>query len=149
MPGAAFLDDWGVACSARANVLIVGPTGTTAAVVRESRAALSEPVISSLCTDALVLPSADLAGTLVLHDVGRLALVDQLRLTMFLETTHAQVISTSPEPLLPLVQAGLFLELLYYRLNTICLEASAVANGAEAQLGERVRTPAGTGHSLV
>ena len=128
MPGLGVLDDWDVACRARANVLIIGPTDTTTAVVCESRVALSEPVISALCTDALVLPSAGLAGTLVLHDVGRLALVDQLRLAMWLETTHAQVISTSAEPLLPLVQTGLFLEMLYYRLNTICLDAHVISS---------------------
>ena len=36
-----------------------------------------------------------------------------------------QVVSTTPATLLPHVQAGAFIEQLYYRLNTVCVDMSA------------------------
>jgi len=35
---------------------------------------------------------------------------------------QTQVVSTTPQPLLPLVQSGTFLARLYYRLNTVCVD---------------------------
>jgi DNA-binding NtrC family response regulator len=35
------------------------------------------------------------------------------------------VISTTSGPLLPLVQSGGFIETLFYRLNTVCLDVTA------------------------
>jgi hypothetical protein len=114
-----------MACEARLNVLVIGANDATAALVDDSRQDLSEPVITVRCTDRFALPLADWVGTLVLLEVGRLTPIDQHHLAAWLDRARPQVISTSPASILPLVQAGLFLESLYYRLNTVCLDVTA------------------------
>ena len=128
LAGLAFVADWNMACRARLNVLLVnGANDTAVALVDDSRQALSAPVITVRCTDRFALRLADWVGTLVLLDVGRLTPIDQHHLTAWLDRKRPQVISTSPASILPLVQAGHFLESLYYRLNTIYLDASGLA----------------------
>jgi transcriptional regulator of acetoin/glycerol metabolism len=34
-------------------------------------------------------------------------------------------VSTTPAPLLPRVESGKFIDTLYYRLNTVCVDATA------------------------
>jgi DNA-binding NtrC family response regulator len=34
------------------------------------------------------------------------------------------VVSTSPAPLIPRVHSGLFIDTLYYRLNTVCVDVT-------------------------
>jgi len=64
---------------------------------------------------------------MILHDVGALTLEEQRRLLdWLLETTgRTRVVSTTSGPLLPLVEVGLFLDTLYYRLNTVYLDVAA------------------------
>jgi transcriptional regulator of acetoin/glycerol metabolism len=59
--------------------------------------------------------------------VGALSHDDQLHLLDWLEhaVARTQVISTTSGPLLPLVQTGGFIETLFYRLNTVCLDVTA------------------------
>jgi transcriptional regulator of acetoin/glycerol metabolism len=66
-------------------------------------------------------------GTLVLKEVGRLDREDQLRLALWLDLAagRMQVISTTSESLITLVERRAFLDLLYYRLNVIRLEIGA------------------------
>ena len=63
----------------------------------------------------------------MLHDVGTLPLDEQLRLLDWLERAEGrtQVVSTSTTPLLPRVQAGAFIDTLYYRLNTVCVDVTS------------------------
>ena len=58
-----------------------------------------------------MLPQPAQTGTLLLHNVGALSLHDQRYLIEWLERAagRTQVVSTTPVPLLPLVQAGTFL----------------------------------------
>ena len=62
----------------------------------------------------------------MLHDVGALTTDDQLRLLDWLERAEGrtQVVSTSSAPLLPRVHAGSFIDTLYYRLNTVCVDVT-------------------------
>jgi sigma-54-interacting transcriptional regulator len=64
-------------------------------------------------------------GTLLLWDVARLTLAQQIELQDWI--THrprrAQVVSVTSRPLLPLVERGEFLEGLFYRLNVVSLAA--------------------------
>ena len=73
---------------------------------------------------------------MILHDVGAMNHEDQLRLLAWSE--HAagktQIVSTAPTPLMPLVQAGLFNDTLYYRLNTVFVDATAPAR---PEVGDR------------
>jgi transcriptional regulator of acetoin/glycerol metabolism len=88
---------------------------------------LDEPIARWRAGQRLILPSVAGTGTMILQDVGALARDDQRRLLDWLERTsgRTQVVSTSRGPLLPRVLSGAFLELLYYRLNTVCVDTTA------------------------
>jgi transcriptional regulator of acetoin/glycerol metabolism len=62
----------------------------------------------------------------VLHEVGALGILDQIRLLEWSAgaRSNPQVISTTPAPLLPRVRAGAFIDTLYYRLNTVYMEVT-------------------------
>ena len=74
----------------------------------------------------LVLPPVARLSTLILHDVGALAFDDQRRLTDWLERAagRTQVVSTTRSSLFPRVEAGTFVDTLYYRLITINVDFS-------------------------
>ena len=80
--------------------------------------------------EQLVLPSAADTGTLILHEVGALTHDDQVRLLAWLDQSEGRtrVVSTATASLFARVEAGLFFERLYYRLNTVSLN---VAPGSE------------------
>ena len=60
----------------------------------------------------------------MLRNVGRLSLAEQSALVDWFnrDSYQTQVISTSPNPIYPLIDRGRFSEALYYRLNTVYLE---------------------------
>lgn len=129
-------DDWRPARAAhedlrrmgmpRVNVLLVGMGGRTRNVVGMLLRDRDEPIASWSPGERFLLPSVARGGTVVLHEVGALSVDDQLQLLNWLEhaVARTQVISTTSGPLLPLVQAGSFIETLLYRLNTICLDVT-------------------------
>ena len=120
------LDAWQLARTANTNLLLTGPENITSTLVDALFPFLREPVIALRPGEPLVLaPTAEI-GTLILHDVWRLALADQFRLLNWQDraTRRTQVISTTSTPLLPVVNAGGFLGELYYRLNTVSLEVT-------------------------
>jgi DNA-binding NtrC family response regulator len=88
---------------------------------------LREPITHWSPGERLMLPLAERAGTLVLHDVGRLTPEDQLYVLDLLERDggDVRVVSTSPTSLMMRVQTGAFLDTLYYRLNTVCVNVTA------------------------
>jgi DNA-binding NtrC family response regulator len=92
-------------------------------------AELARPIVIWRPGERLMLPQAAQTGTLLLHNVGSLSLLDQRYLIEWLERAagQTQVVSTTPMPLLPLVHAGTFLARLYYRLNTVCVDMNVTA----------------------
>ena len=64
---------------------------------------------------------------MVLNDVGALGLQDQIQLLEWLGSAsgRTQVVSTTPAPLLPRVESGKFIDTLYYRLNTVLVDATS------------------------
>jgi sigma-54-interacting transcriptional regulator len=118
-------EDCRLARSAGVNLLLVIPEGT-GGFADLLMAELAGPVVAWRAGERLMLPQAGQTGTLLLHDVGALSLNDQRYLLEWLERAagRTQVVSTTPVPLLPLVQAGTFLARLYYRLNTVCVDLS-------------------------
>jgi hypothetical protein len=74
----------------------------------------------------LVLPPVARLSTLILHDVGALSFDDQRRLTDWLERAagRTQVVSTARTSLFPRVEAGTFVDTLYYRLITLNVDFS-------------------------
>jgi DNA-binding NtrC family response regulator len=97
-------------------VLLIGEAVTTRALVT---------TVGSGATSEF--PSVNPGGTLVLLNVNRMDAADQQRLNTWLEDWRSKprVISTSQVSLVPMMRAGLFLESLYYRLNTLCLTAES------------------------
>ena len=121
-------EDCRLARAAGVNLLIVVPEGTNG-FAELLMADLATPVVAWRPGERLMLPQAAQTGTLLLHNVGALSLHDQRYLVEWLERAagRTQVVSTTPVPLLPLVQAGTFLARLYYRLNTVCVDMNVTA----------------------
>lgn len=121
-------EDCRLARAAGVNLLIVIPHGTNG-FAELLMAELARPVVAWRPGERLMLPQAAQTGTLLLHNVGALSLHDQRYLIEWLERAagQTQVVSTTPKPLLPLVQAGTFLARLYYRLNTVCVDMNVTA----------------------
>jgi hypothetical protein len=74
----------------------------------------------------LSLPK-ELTGTLLLKDVAALSVEQQLDVYDWMSERQPalQVVSVTTAPLAPLVDAGLFLQALFYRLNIIQVNATA------------------------
>ena len=114
--------DWRVARTTRLNVLLVGSEGLVETIVDALRPDFCQPIEVWRPTSRLVLPSIGGTGTLILHDVGAMPCDDQRRLCDWLEVTagRTRVVSTTRQPLFPLLEAGTFVETLYYRINVLC-----------------------------
>jgi hypothetical protein len=87
---------------------------------------MATPVATWRTGEPLVLPPVARARTLILQDVGALTRADQHRLLDWLDRAagRTQVVSTTPASLWPRVQAGAFIDRLYYRLNTVCMDVT-------------------------
>lgn len=112
----------------RINLLLIAPDDVVHHVLQSLMLDLWEPVARWSPGGPLTLPSPAAGGTIVLHDVDALSLVDQRRLVDWLELSkgRTQVVSTTANPLLPLVNAGEFNATLFYRLNTICVDVTSL-----------------------
>ena len=119
----------------RVNLLLIGIDGGVWSVLRTLLPDLHEPIATWSAGHRLVLPPVSRTGTLILHEVGALSLDDQRRLLEWSERAAGlvQIISTTSTPLLPLVHAGTFVEILYYRLNTVSVDVT--------EIGERTVGP--------
>ena len=64
---------------------------------------------------------------MIIENAAALTLDDQRWLFDWLTVTprDAQIVSTTATSLLSMVETGAFLEALYYRLNTICIDLTA------------------------
>ena len=118
--------EWVSLCAGRHNVLLEGSDESTQSVVLFLAPYLCRPVVWKPPLATVALPSGS-CGALVLQNVGALSRPEQAELRRWLEnsTDRKQVVSTSVEPLFPLVERGLFDEALYYRLNVMLLRLDA------------------------
>jgi hypothetical protein len=112
------------------NLLLIGEDSETSVVLETILSKLRDPITVWLPGSQLVLPPIAQTGTLILREVGALELGDQYRLNEWIErvqgrTWRTQIVSTSEASLLPRVHAGVFLDTLYYRLNTVYIDISA------------------------
>lgn len=107
----------------RVNLLLIGPDSAIDNVLGTVTADARQPVVSWQPGKPFVLPNPH-PGTVIVRGVDTLVQDDQRRLLEWLERAAGvtQVISTSSAPLLPSVEAGAFMQTLYYRLNTIYLD---------------------------
>jgi|SRR5688500_6195331 len=113
--------DWDLVSSVETSVLLIGERGATGASVNAMRPHLVAPLVHIDCRDGLDLSSVPSRGTVILLDVDELALEDQQRLNAWLTRAdpRPRVISTSRVSLVPMIDAGTFIESLYYRLNIL------------------------------
>ena len=108
----------------RPNLLVDCNERTATDVVDRLRHFCQVPFHQCRLPGTLNLPSAE-CHTLVLHDVGRMTLTQQLALFDWLQYAgrNIQVVSITDQPLVEMVRDGYFLEGLFYRLNTISITA--------------------------
>jgi len=116
------------------NVLLAGRDEAVRLVVRTILGQVSKPVRIWSPGEDFVLPPIG-PGTLVIHEVGALALREQIQLLEWSGSPHrnTQVISTTSAALIPRVSAGSFIDMLYYRLNTVYLDVTELED-SEAEL---------------
>jgi Sigma-54 interaction domain len=108
----------------RPNLLMEGPEAQVRAAVAALRPLLPLPV-TAWCGGRL--PDKH-RGTLIVQEVHHLDATQQRQLMMWLDDAvgTVQVIATTSEPLFPLVERGVFLDVLYYRLNILRVEVPCV-----------------------
>lgn len=113
--------DWAILTTAHPSVLLIGPDAATRTIVSELRPCLRSPV-SWRAHDAGPGP-LPITGTLIIRDIGALNLHQQQQLFDWVEVQgrDVQVVAVSARPVFPLVEAGVFLAALYYRLNIVYL----------------------------
>jgi transcriptional regulator of acetoin/glycerol metabolism len=111
----------------RVNMLVAGEDGTVGRLLETLRGHFEQPVASWSPGQSLVLPPVERTGTMLIRQVGALALQDQITLLEWLAAAagRTQVVSTTSTPLLPQVRAGAFIDTLYYRLNTVYVDVTA------------------------
>ena len=107
-----------------ANLLVRGEKSAATATVVALSADFPRPTTAWMAGTDAGLPAIE-CGTLVVHDVGNLDLSRQRALLAWLEerASRVRVITTTSRDLFSMVSAGLFLDQLYYRLNTIVVDA--------------------------
>ena len=110
----------------RVNMLFTGTEGVIENMMDALLPDLREPIGRWCPGEQLLLPPPSLIGTMIFHEIGKMPYLDQHRLNEWLETAagKTQVISTTTEPLFSRVEAGLFVDALYYRLNIICMDVT-------------------------
>jgi len=104
------------------NILLVGPTAFTDACLKLIAPLVRVPIARWMPHEKRAIPT----GTFATLFVGGLDGADahqQRQLCHRLDTypDRVQVVSTAVTPLFPLIQAGAFLDALYYRLNHVCV----------------------------
>ena len=117
-------EEWRVARGGTASLLLVGPDAVVEAILDALRPHFRQPIEVWSPGSGLVL-SPDLnTRTLILRDVAAMPRDDQHRLCDWLDVAggRTRVVSTTREPLFPLLEAGTFVQTLYYRLNVLCVQ---------------------------
>ena len=114
-------DDLPLVLNTRANVLLIGHPDETLEVVKALIPCLSPPIARS-AAGGFAVPAVR-GGTLILNDLEELSRADQQRLQRWLVESNGtmRVISTASAPLFDLVRQKAFPDILYYRLNTVCV----------------------------
>jgi Sigma-54 interaction domain len=128
-------EDWRLATAAHSELLHLGKPRLNLHLIGNDRVIwnvleallpeMGQPVLSWSPGRRLDLPPTP-GGTLILHEIGAMPAEYQLRLLDWLEGAWGttQVVSTSTAPLLTRIQTGAFVDMLYYRLNTVCVDVT-------------------------
>ena len=111
----------------RTNLLLEGTEGVISNLIGLLQRHLDAPITKWSPGQRLVLPRTGHGGTLILHEAGALSFDDQRRLLDWLELSDGEIriVSTTSVGLMPHVQSGTFIETLFYRLNTVRVDATS------------------------
>lgn len=116
------LDDLEMVRLKRINLLVVGDQHATTAALDKLRLESHDGIVVWRPGQPLDLPPPG-KTTLVLHDVDQLTVAAQDTVLRWLDQGAGRiwVVSTSASPLWPHVDSGTFSDVLYYRLNIVCV----------------------------
>jgi hypothetical protein len=125
-----------------ANLLVRGEKSATTATVVALSADFPAPQITWIPGTGVGLPALD-RGTLIIHDVDCLDLAAQRTLLTWLEdrASRVRVITTVTRDFFAMVTASVFLDQLYYRLNTIVVDAVGGDGPSAPKLKYRMPPP--------
>jgi hypothetical protein len=131
-PADALAPEWRVLQAQRLNTLLTGPGDMIEAALQLLWPNLEPPVYQWECGAELAAPVG--ARTVLIRDVDTLS-PDQQQITLaWLDGTdarqHIQVVSIASVDPYPLVERGMFLKRLYYRLNVLRLDGSTLIGSA-------------------
>jgi hypothetical protein len=112
--------EWLSVSTGQHNAIFEGPEHATEGFLLLLEPSLRTPAIWKRAPLPLDLPATG-CGALVVRNVCALDRREQAALRKWLDTGRKQVISTTTQPLFPLIAEGLFDETLYYRLNVLLL----------------------------
>ena len=110
------------------NLLVIGADYVVSELFTPLWPSLITPILVRYRGEPLRLPPASApVGTLVIYDVDTLTPQEQDALHQWLNgaSGRACVVSTAPKSLLPLVEAGVFDDELYYRLNVVTIDLTS------------------------
>ena len=108
------------------NILLVGPATFTEAALRLIEPLVQHPIAWWAPAQKRSVPTGGFA-TLFIGGVDAADAEQQSHLCQWFDAYpgRVQVVSTAVTPLFPLIQAGGFLDTLYYRLNHVCVVSDA------------------------
>ena len=112
--------EWHSVSSRQHNAILQGPEHATERLLLLLQPYIRTPAIWTRAPLPLDPPTYE-CGALVLRNVRALDRREQAALSRWLDAERRQVISTTTHPLFPLVEAGLFDQELYYRLNIVLM----------------------------
>jgi hypothetical protein len=127
-PSPLFDEPWRMAVAKRIPLMVTGTAVSIGAFLDDLKLLLPAPLTVVDCGCTLSLKGASV-GTVILHNVDRCGIAAQWQLLEWLHMRPLgmQVVSTSSCSVFALTATGAFLDTLYYRLNTVCVESIAPA----------------------
>jgi Sigma-54 interaction domain len=120
--------DWDLARLTTVNLLVVGAEDEVAKLIMSLWPYLVTPIVVRHRGEPLRLSRlCPPVGTIVVYDVDTLSRREQDVLNRWLSAGigRARVVSSASESLLPMVEAGLFNDRLYYRLNMVTIDLTS------------------------
>jgi hypothetical protein len=121
-----WLEDVVLAAPANANLLLRGGRRAVTDALDRVSPMFASPRIEWRPGRPLVLPVELAGGTLVLREIGALTRDDQRYLDEWATQSApaTRIVSTTSRSMVPLIDNGVFMERLYYRLNTVLVSVS-------------------------
>ena len=117
------------------HVLLIGHDKDLAFVFQRMQPYLRTVVVPWVPDLTSDVPAGPL-GTLLVKDVSHLDAGQQTCLARIATAPDVQIISMASAPLFPLIDKGVFLDKLYYRLNMVTLDLTAHESRVRRRKGE-------------